>query len=439
MSRTQLHPDSRIEYHESHFAALRDQLPGASILRKKAMEVLKRDGLPTRRTETWKYTDLRQLFRSEFRPAAHNKIKRDAFESYIVEGSHSIVFVDGLFSASLSCLEGLAGKAEFESLAGFLNGKDDRDPWPSIVDMEKAGLAALNTLLMKDGVVFQIADGVSIDRPIQFIFVMSENSAAEMHLRNLVTVGLNSQATIIQTYISIGQSTSFCNVVTELVLEKDANLRHIIHQDSSDSSWHIGQVAARLESRANLNNFVLSSGARLARSEISVDLNDNQADCSLKGLAMVRGRQHCDNTTDVIHHKSHCRSSQSYKNVLDDYSRTVFQGRIFVSPNSQKTNAHQMSRNLLLSRGANADSKPELIIHADDVKCSHGAAVGELDQDALFYLKTRGIDGPTARNMIVHAFVSDLLEGMPEDHVKEYLKRFINSWLRDIKQFKEVA
>ena len=172
---------------------------------------------------------------------------------------------------------------------------------------------------------------------------------------------------------------------------------------------------------------------------LSVDLNDNQADCSLKGLAMVRGRQHCDNTTDVIHNKSHCRSSQSYKNVLDDNSRTVFQGRIFVAPNSQKTEAHQMSRNLLLSRGANADSKPELIIHADDVKCSHGAAVGDLDQEALFYIKSRGIDSLTARSILVHAFVSDLLEGMPEDNVKGFLKRFINLWLGDVKQFKEVA
>jgi len=439
MSRTQLHPDSKIEYYESRFAALRDQLPGASHLRQKAMEVLRREGLPTRRTETWKYTDLRQLFRAEFRQRPNNDIKRDAFESYILESSYNIVFVDGIFSPRLSCIEGLEGKARFESLAGFLNGKDDHSPWPSIVDIEKAGLAALNTSLMQDGVVFQIVDGVSIARPIQFIFVMSEKSAAEMHLRNLVTAGQNSEATIIQTYISLGQSTSFCNVVTELVLERDANLRHIIHQGLSDSSWHIGQVTARLERSAHLNNFVLSSGARLARSEISVDLNDNEANCSLKGLAMVRDRQHCDNTTDVIHNKPYCRSSQSYKNVLDGHSRTVFQGRIFVAPDSQKTEAHQMSRNLLLSRGANADSKPELIIHADDVKCSHGAAVGELDQEALFYLKTRGIDGVTARNMMVRAFVSDLLEGLPEDNAKEYLERFINLWLRDIEQFKEVA
>jgi len=439
MSSVQPNPDPTIENYDTRFAALRDQLPGASDLRKTAMEVLRRRGLPTRSTESWKYTDLRHLFRAEFRSASNNKIKRAAFESYILEGSHTIVFVDGLFSAGLSSAEELEGKAKFESLAEFLNRKDEREPWPSIVDIEKPGLAALNTSLMRDGVVFKIADGVSINRPIQFIFIMSENSAAEMHLRNLISVGQNSHATIIQTYISLGPSNSFCNALTELVLDRDANLRHIIHQGLSDSSWYIGQVAAKLERSANLNNFVLSSGGRLARSEITVDLNDKDANCSLKGLAMVRGRQHCDNTTDVIHNKSHCRSSQSYKNVLDDNSRTVFQGRIFVAPNSQKTDAHQMSRNLLLSRGANADSKPELIIHADDVKCSHGAAVGDLDQEALFYIKSRGIDSLTARSILVHAFVSDLLEGMPEDNVKGFLKRFINLWLGDVKQFKEVA
>jgi Fe-S cluster assembly protein SufD len=159
----------------------------------------------------------------------------------------------------------------------------------------------------------------------------------------------------------------------------------------------------------------------------------------LNGIALVRDRQHCDNTTDVDHAISHCHSSQIYKNVLDDRAHTVFQGRVHVAPDAQKTDAHQMNRNLLLSRNAQADSKPELIIHADDVKCSHGATVGDLDQEALFYLQSRGIDPETARNMMVHAFAAELLEALPEDSIRPYLENAMSSWLENIASVEEAA
>ena len=307
------------------------------------------------------------------------------------------------------------------------------------MELEQPGYAALNTVLMQDGGVCRIADNVSVEKPVQFIFVSTENSSAELHLRNLIVAGVNSKATVMQSFVSLGASSGFSDVVTEVILGQGANLRHVTHQDQSATAWHIGLITASVGRDAQFDSFVLSSGARLARNEIRLRLDGEGADCSLNGIALVRDRQHCDNTTDVDHAISHCHSSQIYKNVLDNRAHTVFQGRVHVAPDAQKTDAHQMNRNLLLSRNAHADSKPELIIHADDVKCSHGATVGDLDQEALFYLQSRGIDPETARNMMVHAFAAELLEALPEDSIRPYLENAVSSWLENIVSVEEAA
>ncbi len=432
MQSVQSPKDHNISSFLARYNARRDELPGARNLREKAVKVFQDIGLPSRKTETWKYSDLRHLYLSDFDLPTVRKVNSELLAPFILEGANVIVFVDGIFSSALSKNDWIEGRTEFQTLSNFLKAENKRDPWYSIADIKRAGLTALNTLLMHDGMVLQIPANVTIKNPIQVIFLNSENSSVETHLRNLIAIGENSTATIMQSYITLGTSTSFCNVVTEVSLAKGANLRQVILQDLGETNWNIGQTTVQLEENAHFDNFVLSSGARKARSEICVKLNGKEANCSLKGLALVRGNQHCDNTTEVIHNTSNCRSSQLYKNVLDNKSRTVFQGRIFVAPDSQKTEAFQMSRNLLLSRGAQADSKPELIIHADDVKCSHGAAVGDLDQNALFYLKSRGIDPQTAHIMMVEAFVSDLIEPLCDDEIKTHLEDFITSWLLNV-------
>jgi Fe-S cluster assembly protein SufD len=205
------------------------------------------------------------------------------------------------------------------------------------------------------------------------------------------------------------------------------------------AAWHVGLTAARLARDATYDSFVLSTGARLARNEIRVALEGEGADCTLNGVGLARGRQHCDNTTDIDHARAHCRSTQLYKNVLDGRARTVFQGRIHVAPDAQKTDAHQMNRNLLLSRNAQADSKPELIIHADDVKCSHGATVGDLDREAVFYLRSRGVDEATARNMLVRAFAAEMMEAVADDAVRAHLEAALAAWLDGMALEREAA
>ncbi|NKB22483.1 MAG: Fe-S cluster assembly protein SufD [Alphaproteobacteria bacterium] len=438
--------DPVVEKYRAQYAAKGSELPGSArdwvnSLRNQALSALSRNGLPTRRVESWKYTDLRNLHRAEFAAAAGAEVTAADLTPYKLEDAYVAVFVDGQYAPAFSDLGDLPEGLSFSSMADALalGNEELLADLGEAVDVELPGLGALNTALMQDGGVCRIADNVSVEKPIQLIFVSTENSSAEIHLRNLIGAGANSNATVMQSYVSLGASTGFCNVVTEAVLEQGANLRNVTHQVQSGTAWHIGLTSAQIKRDAHFESFVLSSGGRLSRNEIRVRLGGEGADCTLNGIALVRDRQHCDNTTDVDHAKSHCHSSQVYKNVLDDRSHTVFQGRVHVAPDAQKTDAHQMNRNLLLSRNAQADSKPELIIHADDVKCSHGATVGDLDQEALFYLQSRGIDAVTARNMMVQAFAAELVEAMPNDSIRSYLETAMSSWLETLNSVEEAA
>lgn len=438
--------DPVVEQYQAQIAEERDGLPGAehswvTDLRDRAAETFGQQGLPTRRVESWKYTDLRSLHQAEFSPAAFADLPASVIAPLCVERAAVAVFVDGRFAPGLSDLDGLAEGVTVVSLADALaaGALDLRDTLGSAADVAVPGFAALNTALMRDGGVCHVADGVTLDRPIQLLFVSTEGSSAASHLRNVIIVGRNSQATVFQSYVALGPSSGLCDVVTETILGQGATLRQITHQDQSAASWHVGLTAARLGRDATLDNFVLSTGSRLARNEIRVRLDGPGADCTLNGISLVRGRQHCDNTTDIDHAHSQCHSSQTYKNVLDERARSVFQGRIHVAPDSQKTDAHQMNRNLLLSRNAQADSKPELIIHADDVKCSHGATVGDLDQDALFYLQSRGIDAVTARNLMVRGFADEMIDDMPDDAIRAHLEAALSGWLDDMVSAKKAA
>lgn len=431
--------------YQEQFAIQGPKLPGAAhgwvtSLRENALSVLSRNGFPTRRDESWKYTDLRNLYRAKFTNKQSVEVS-DALAPFKLKNAHTIVFVDGNFVPTHSAIDNFPKGLEIFSLADALKSGDEDllIGLGEAVDIEQPGFAAVNTALMQGGGICRIGENVTVDEPIHFIFVTTDNGSSEFHLRNLVVAGANSKATVMQSFVSLGESSSFCNVVTELVLREGANLRNILYQAQSKMAWHIGLTGARLERDGHLDSFVLSLGARLARNEIRLRLDGEGSECSMNGIALVRGRQHCDNTTDVEHAKSCCHSSQIYKNVLDDHAHTVFQGRVHVTPYAQKTDAQQMNRNLLLSRNAQADSKPELIIHADDVKCSHGATVGDLDQQALFYLQSRGINPEDARNMMVHAFAAELVEALPEGDIRLYLEQAIKSWLETLGSIERAA
>ncbi len=439
--------DPAVDRYRARFAETRAGLPGAAhgwvtALRDEAIAIFANNGVPTRRVESWKYTDLRPVLRADFAPASRRgTVGQEDIAPFLIEDAAVAVFVDGSFAADLSRLAGLPNGAKLLSLAEALEA-GDRTAAARIGSMaanNAPGFAALNTALMQDGAIVRIADGTEVSTPIQLLFVTTDGFAGDAHLRNLVVLGANSRATLVRSHVALGAATGFCEVVTEVDVGPGAALRNATLQSESASAFHIALTAARIGRDATLDSFALSAGARLARNEIRVRLDGPGGDCTLNGIALVRGRQHADNTTDIDHAMPHCHSAQLYKNVLDERGRSVFQGRIHVAPDAQKTDAHQMNRNLLLSRDAQADSKPELIIHADDVKCSHGATVGDLDREALFYLESRGIDEKTARNLLVQGFAAEMLDAITDEAVRGHFETALNRWLDGMSTAQEAA
>ena len=425
-----------------------NELPGSShpwvkAFRKQSVDKLQKVGLPTKQNEKWKYTDLRVLFRSDFSGQDHSlDVSEDAVSPFRLEGAIGIaVFINGHFSSSFSSLSNLPKGLKIKSLGRMLEKGDPllEKQCREITEEEGIGLTALNSAMMQDGAFISIDDGISIDKPIQIMFVTTDGSAKENHLRNSIVAGNNSSATIVESYIGTGKTNGFTNVINQISIGDNTNLKTVKFQIESSSAFHIALSDVQILQDSQFDSFVFSLGARIARNEIKVQMDGEGSGCRLNGLALARNRQHSDNMTDIKHLKGLCQSEQLYKSVLDNNARSVFQGRIFVAEDSQKTNARQMNKNLLLSKGAEADSKPELIIHADDVKCGHGATVGDLDDNVLFYMRSRGIPETEARNLLIEAFAKEIFETVSDEGIRNQIDVALASWLSNLRVEKKVA
>jgi Fe-S cluster assembly protein SufD len=417
----------------SRFVAMfedrRAALPGDAGLRERAIGHFARTGFPTPRTEEWKYTDLRRMLRGEFAAPADGVGVADAVVApHLLAGGGTILaFVEGRFAPGLSRLPELPKGV---SVTRFAETADEvADQLAAFESPDSTGLVALNAAMAADGAVIRVAKGVEMAEPVQILHVMPEGSAAAVFPRSVVLLDDNAAATVVESFIGAGRAEGWTSAVTQVSLGQGARLRHVRLQGENENAWHVGTTQVRIARNARYQGFVMTTGARLSRAELRIDFAGEGAECDLAGMCLLRGRQHGDITTRTDHAVPNCASRQVFKSVLDDRARAVFQGRVHVAPDAQRTNADQLNRNLLLTPGAQADSKPELVIHADDVKCSHGATVGDLDRDALFYLQARGIDADTARAMLVEAFVRELLDGMPEDGARALVEAAIAGWL----------
>jgi Fe-S cluster assembly protein SufD len=277
--------------------------------------------------------------------------------------------------------------------------------------------------------VIRLGRGAVID-PVQLLYVaMPDDGPRVYHPRNLIHAQAGSSATVVETYVSRGDAQYWTNVVTQVLVDPNAVLRHYKHQAESESAYHLAVTSVRLDHQAAYRMFVLSLGAALARNEVDIALAATQAEARLSGATLARGKQHLDTTIRIEHAEPSGSSSQAFRSVVDEHACAVFQGRIRVAPDAQKTDAQQISRSLLLSPTASADTKPELEILADDVKCSHGAAIGDLDKEALFYLRARGLSEADARRILIDAFVGELIGAIENDTVRPYFRRALDGWL----------
>jgi Fe-S cluster assembly protein SufD len=385
-------------------------------IRRAAMERFVELGFPTTRQEEWRFTNVTPIAKTPFELAQTPKdgVALTKLSSLATAdlGCDRLVFVNGRLSARLSSLSGLAKGVKACSLSEALAAGA-----PSIeqhlarhAPFENHAFVALNTAFLHDGAYVEIPKGLVLEKPIYLLHVTVANSKPTVtHPRNLVIAGSESQATIIEGYLALDDGTYLTNAVSEVLVGENTTLHYCRLQQDSEQAYHFGALHVRLGRDANATTHSLALGAALARQEVAVVLDGEGAEAQLNGLYVVNGRQHVDNYTTLDHAKAHTASREFYKGVLEGKSSGVFHGRIIVRPGAQKTDAKQSNKNLLLSDDATINTKPQLEIYADDVKCTHGATVGQIDPEAIFYLRSRGIGKDEARQMLTYAFANEII------------------------------
>ena len=382
-------------------------------------------GLPTRKNEAWKYTNLQPLVDTSFTLADEpTAVRLDQISGYVLEDAHRLTFVDGNFAPHLSVLGNLPPGVQITSLAQVL----DTDPetaktWlgRQSANGEHVGIA-LNTAFLQDGIFMRVAQDAMLERPLHLLF-LGAGAGMNSAVRNLIILAPGSRATIFESYFSLTDAAHFTNTLSEVYASPNASVELTTLAQENNRALHLGALFCTLEQGASLqhNNFVL--GGALVRRDMQINLNGPMASVTLNGLHMTRETQHVDNQIFVDHRVPHCTSRQLYKGVLADRSRTAFGGRIVVQPGAQKTDAKQANHNLLLSKDTDANSKPQLEIYADDVKCAHGATVGRLDEQALFYLQSRGIGIDEARVALVQAFAQEVVNNVAHASIRDWIGR----------------
>ncbi|MFZ2322439.1 MAG: Fe-S cluster assembly protein SufD [Ignavibacteriaceae bacterium] len=424
------------DYYIGKFEELEKSMNGekSSAIHKVRKEAISKFDLlkvPTQKDEEWKYTNILPLLKYNFSPLplkvniSQKLIGRFLFDKM----EHSLlVFVNGIFSPELSKLIDLPKGVEAGSLAEAIKNDNQivKKYLGNYAKDENHFFTTLSTAFTKDGAFIYVPDGKIIEEPIHIIFYTksgSENILTQP--RNLFVAGKNSQVSIIEHYVSDEESIYFTNAVTEIVADENAVVNHIKLQEESKKAFHIARMEVDQERSSNFSSHLISCGGEISRNDFNAKFNDEGGQCMLNGLFMIDNEQLFDAHTMIDHAKPYCNSHEHYKGILQDKAKGVFNGKVMVRPDAQKTNAFQENNTILLSDNAVMNTKPQLEIFADDVKCSHGATIGKLNDEAKFYLKSRGIGEESATAMLIHAFASDVITSIKIPALKNYLEEII--------------
>ncbi len=388
-------------------------------------------GFPSSRDEEWRFTPVGPIAQADFRPATSTGLTREVLQPFLFGHPEwpQLVFVNGKFDADLSVVPPLPTGVRLSSLSaalandcGLLEQHLTRHAGP-----ETSPFAALNTAFIRDGALVYVPVDTALDQPIHLLFVTSPDAGGTVaHPRNLIIVERGAKASVVESYVSLAESAAyFTNAVTEVFSGENAWTEHTRIQRESERAYHVGLTHVDQARGSHYRSFALSMGGAIARHNLHVRLNAPGIETLMYGLYLTRGEQLVDNHTAIYHDHPGCNSWEVYKGVLDDRSRAVFNGKVFVKPEAQKTDAKQTNRNLLLSNGAKVNTKPQLEIFADDVKCTHGATVGFLDPMALFYLRSRGIPPAVAQKVLTYAFAAEVVNEVALEPVRQELDRLV--------------
>ncbi len=402
-------------------------------IRRAALDRFLELGFPTLRQEDWRFTNVAPIARTPFRLAAPDGTPASlrAVEDLIPIGENPrLVFVNGHFAARLSCTDGLPGNVTFTSLAEAIRG-DASALEPHLAQharFDEHPFSALNTAFIQDGAFLHVPDGVVLTSPVQVLFISTVPAGGEptvSYPRNLLVLGTNSQATVIEAYAGDGEGVYFTNAVSELVCGDNAVLDHYKVIREAPQAYHVGVTDLSQGRDTTTSSHTISIGGALVRNNITIVLGGPGGHGALNGLYLVGGREHVDNHLRVEHVAPRCDSREFFKGVLNDHGRAVFSGRIIVHKDAQKTDAKQTNMNLLLSQDAHVDTKPQLEIFADYVKCTHGATIGQIDREAIFYLRSRGLNDAAARGLLIYAFANEIVSRMKLVPLREQLERLL--------------
>ena len=408
--------------YQTAFRSVAPTVPWLELVRSSAMDRFEQLGFPPVREEDWKYTNLASLAKESFVPAIEDRAARDVSQLAYpeTEGAHLVV-VNGFLREDLSQTNGLGDVVAvdlFSAAADARYNKIIRKYLARNAGYHNNGLTALNTAFLQSGVFLWIPKNVKVERPLQITFVAEDDQSASFP-RVLVVAEENSSATLVESFV--GEGRYFTNAIVEVVVKDGAQFEHYRLQRESKNAFHTSTTSVELGRASRYDTTSINLGAQLSRHDISVVMDHEGAETSVDGLYMVDSDQHTDTHSVIDHKQPHCNSHQLYKGILDGNGRAVFNGKIYVREGAQKTDAMQTNKNLLLSEKARVDTKPQLEIYADDVKCAHGAAVGQIDPEELFYLETRGIGPELGRNLLTYGFAEEVIAKIKIESIRAEL------------------
>ncbi|HWF88276.1 MAG TPA: Fe-S cluster assembly protein SufD [Pyrinomonadaceae bacterium] len=416
--------------YQAAFRSVRESSPTVAwleLVRSSAMDRFEQLGFPSVREEDWKYTNLATLAKEEFSPVTSGSSEAHAIDAYPETAEAHLVVVDGFLREDLSTKTGLGDVVAIDLFSAAEDARYNklvRKYLARNAGYHNNGLTALNTAFLQSGVFLWIPKNVKLERPLQITFVADAENGASFP-RLLIVAEENSSATVIESFASSKGRKYFTNAIAEIVLKDGAQLEHYRVQRESNHAYHVSTTSAELGRASRYDTTSINLGAQLARHDISVVLDHEGAETAVDGLYLVGSGQHSDTHSVIDHKQPHCTSRQLYKGILDGNGRAVFNGKVFVRDGAQKTDAQQTNKNLLLSEKARVDTKPQLEIYADDVKCAHGAAVGQIDPEELFYLETRGIGPELGRSLLTYGFAEEVIGKIKIDSIRTQLDEIV--------------
>lgn len=393
-----------------------------TTLRTQAMQVFAEQGFPDMRHEEWKYTNLSRFNSQVFSPFIKTKVAPQVDLSVDNANEYRLVFINGIFSPTESQLADLPSTVTIQDVATVLTQRPDTFvSYFADKNYQSAPLLALNAALFNNGAFIKIDDNAVLEKPIHLIFITDSASQDQgmSHYHNFIEVGSNAAMTLIESYRGFGDNHYFTTSVSDVALGANAHMEHYKLQQEGNSAFHVGYLIVQQQRNSQLTCFNVDTGGLIVRNQVAIGLAESGSSCTLNGFYLATGHQHIDNHTKIAHEQSHTHSEEFYQGIIDDRARAVFNGRVIVASNAQKITADQHNRNLLLSPHGEIDTKPQLEIYADDVKCTHGATVGQLDEEALFYLQARGLSMVSARALLTYGFAHEFVERIKLPAIRE--------------------